>query len=446
MRPIRTVLLTALLVALHVRAAQAQSGAERCKATLLAVASAAASAVDTTDVDGQWCATLATFVIGTLDGRVRSAGGAASALRAPSLRDLQSRGAGNSAGAGGAAQGEAVPTVQPTAIASGSLAVLGSSGGSDAVVAISLNPLILFPSRPGSSTLERSRLADVTILAPIGGTDTSSRAAIDYVGVRVRVNLFAGGSARALDSAESLFRSRTVDRAKLKTELETILQDAPRTRDCVALLVAAAAPSAARQRDACGRSFDVQRVSDAGAAFRRYTAQLRDSVDARYLGLDLRYDRGDPTFGEVRGLDGTFLFAGLAMGKRIMPRDADQSSYGLRLRVGVQHIALDSGVVVDSLTSGTAFDAALAFEASYPSAFRPLRVIAGLEYRGGARIAPALDDALHRRGLQWRLSIDVPLTEANGIAVAVATPLSGGGRPTLNVSFNWQLLLQELAP
>ncbi|MCE9601437.1 MAG: hypothetical protein K8S21_04375 [Gemmatimonadetes bacterium] len=436
-RALRATLPCALLLLPLPRALHAQSGAERCKAALIAVSP------DTTDVDGKWCETLATYVIGSLDGRAR---GASSALAAPSARDLQSRTAGNSAGAGGAAQGEAVPTVQPTALASGSLAALGSGGGSDAVVAISLNPLSLFPSRAGASTLERSRLADVTILAPVGGSDTATAASLDYIGLRIRVNLFAGGSARALDSAESLFRSRVVDRAKLSAELAAILRDAPKAGECVALLVGAAAPSAARQRDACGRSFDVQRITDAGAAFRRYTAALRDSVDARYLGLDLRYDRGDPTFGEVPGLDGTFLFAGLAMGKRISPRDADQTSYGVRLRVGVQHIALDSGVVVDSVTSGTAFDAALAFEASYPTAFRPLRLLGGLEYRGGSRIAPTVDDALHRRGLQWRVSLDVPLTEANGIAVAFATPLSGGGKPTLNVSFNWQLLMQELVP
>lgn len=417
--------------------AAAQRGSARCRDAYVA------RFKDTIDVAPDWCRSLAVYAIQTLKER-------AARSKPPSLddepRDLQSRTSGNAAAAGGAAQNEAVPTVQPTAIAGGTLGAMGSGGGADGIVAISLNPASFFPSGSVRGDAARSRVFDVTILAPVGRSDTTSRAAPDYLGVRVRLN-FAGIRQRhVLDSAEVLFAKQADATARLAETLLVLLDSAPQADSCVTELLSESGPGDARLLAKCGQAFDVTPVSNVSAAFRRFTAHLRDSIDATYLGLDLRYDRGDPTFGEVAGLDGTFLFAGIAGGRRLVSRGDDQPSFGIRGRLGVQHITLDSGAVVTAVTTGTTVDAALAFEASYPSAFRPLRLMGGLEYRSGARIDSALDDALNRHGMQLRISLDVPLTAANGIAVSYATPLSGGGKPTLNVSFNWQLLLQELAP
>lgn len=348
-------------------------------------------------------------------------------------RDLQSRASGNSGGSTGS---EAVSTVQPTALAAGTLGALGSGGGADGIAAISLNPWTLL----GGTAPSSARKFDITLLTPTGNDTDSLR----YLGVRMRVNFESAAQSLILDRAEALFRQKVVMSLQLQRELETLFAKTPDPEACTAALVDA--DPGDDTSDACGDPFDVAAYDVSAAAFRRYTTDIREKLDANYFGLDLRYDRGDPTFGAVPGLDGTFIYAGVALGRRIGQARANGSTVGWRFRLGAQHITVDSGAVIDSLANGVSVDGAFAFEATYPSAFRPIRIIGGLEYRSGGPLPTTVDDALELEGLRWRLSIDIPVTDANGIAIAYATPLTGGGRPTLNVSFNWQMLLQKTVP
>src|SRR5256885_12796025 len=57
-------------------------------------------------------------------------------------RDLQTRAASQPGSAGAPSQGDAVPSVQPVAAASASIAAVGTGGGDNAITAISLNPSI----------------------------------------------------------------------------------------------------------------------------------------------------------------------------------------------------------------------------------------------------------------------------------------------------------------
>lgn len=370
-----------------------------------------------------------------------------SARNVLSPRDLQSRTSGDAGGAAGVSQGEAVPTIQPTALASGSLAALGSGGGSDALIAISLNPLGLFSSGTANGNqATRSRTADLTLFAPVGSTDDSSTDRPRYLGVRLRVNALSWRQGSVLDSAEQLFRDRVTRSAAWADSLATLLRTAPLVEACVREVLAGADRREDRVREFCGGAFDAGAAGSVAREFRAYTAAIRDSLDATFLGLDIRYDRGDPTFGAIAGLDGTFLFAGIVGGRSLRSGGPTLPSYGLRGRLGVQHATLGPGAVVTERASAVALDAAVAFDASYPATFRPLRLAAGLEYRRGDAITDAVDAALERDGLRWRIAIDVPLTAANGVTVAYATPLGGDGRPSLTVGFNWQMLLQELAP
>lgn len=409
----------------------AQDREASCRAALSEIDSRA-------DTSGAVCLRLPRAVAASLTARLGRA------PRVPikaSPRDLQSRASGNAAGGAGAAGTEAVATVQPTALAGGTLGALGTGGGADGIAAISLNPLAMLAGG-GAAGAAKSRIADITLLAPLANDPAGD--SLRYLGLRIRINTESAHQRRVLDSAESLFRNRVVANLASMRRLEAIFAEAPDAAACAGAL--AAAQPGDDVTSACGAPFDVGAYDVSGAAFRKYTATIRDSLDARYVGLDLRLDRGDPTFGAVPGLDGTFLYAGVAMGRRLIKRDADGLSIGWRGRVGAQYITVDSGAVTDSLRTGVATDVALAFEAIYPSAFRPIRIIGGVEYRSGSPLPSTTDDALELDGLRWRLSIDIPVTAANGVAIAYSTPLSGGGRPSLNVSFNWQLLLQELLP
>lgn len=349
-----------------------------------------------------------------------------------SPRTLQSRASGN---AGGTTGSEAVATTQPIALAGGTLAAFGGGGGADAIAAISLNPLTLLG---GGDKPSDARKYDITLLAPTGNDTDSLR----YLGVRVRYNVESKDQRRVLDEAERLFREGTRMRLPLLRELERLFAEAPAPAACARQLIDPGEATAARE--ACGAPFDVSRYALASRAFEDYTASIRDSLDQHYFGLDLRYDRGDPTFGAVPGLDGTFLYAGVAFGRRTHAREADGATIGWRARIAGQYIVVDSGPATATDANGIAADIAFAFEATYPAAFRPIRLLGGLEYRSGSPLPTTTDDALELDGLRWRLSLDIPVTAANGIAVAYSTPLSGGGRPTLNVSFNWQMLLREI--
>src|SRR5688572_17799256 len=109
-----------------------------------------------------------------------------------SQRQLQQANPAAASMAGSLAQSEATPAVSPTALASGSVAMVGSEAGDDALVALGINPAVLFFINEASEALAKySRFMDLSLFVPV--TETSTGAdddGLDYFGLRLRMNWF----------------------------------------------------------------------------------------------------------------------------------------------------------------------------------------------------------------------------------------------------------------
>jgi len=359
-------------------------------------------------------------------------------------RDFQSRTTGNPGTAGAPNQGEAVPTVQPLALAGGSIAAVGSEGGTDAIAAFSINPTVLFGAQDPVHAAALSRLLDLTVLAPVNDLDRDQNGKIDYWGVRARLNVIGPGAGKHLAEAVRAFAANTQRSANLAASLDTIVRETPRFAPCVAGFRADSV-SPERIGTACGRELDVAPDPETLERFRNALALARDSADARYLGLDLRLDQGDPTLGATPAAAGTRLFAGAAYGRRIVGPASNQPSFGIKGRVGVQHVSLDDATLAESDRTNTTLDGAVSFDFSYPYEFQPLKLAAGLEFRTGDPPVAGTEKEFQTNFLNARLSLDVPITAANSISITFTGPLTGKERPILAINGNWQLLLSGLS-
>jgi hypothetical protein len=355
-------------------------------------------------------------------------------------RDLQSRATGNAGTSGAASQGEAGPSVQPLALAGGSLAAVGSAGGADAMAAFTLNPAILFGAQSPARSAALSRLLDLTVLAPINDLDRDQDGQIDYYGIRARINVAGPGAGRHLVRAGRAFAARVQQSTNLSAILDTVLRAAPDFPNCVAALRQETVDSEEMQRT-CGRSVALSVDPKTLEDFREALQLARDSADAQYFGLDLRLDQGDPTLGATPGAAGTALFAGVAYGRRFVGPQTSRPSFGVKARLGLQHVSLDTAVMEGSGRSNIAIDGAAAFDFVYPYEFQPLKFAAGVEFRSGDPPLAGADEQFRTNFVQVRLSLDVPITAANSISIAFAGPLTGEERPTLSINANWQLLL-----
>ena len=359
-------------------------------------------------------------------------------------RDFQSRATGNAGTAGAPSQGEAVPSVQPLALAGGSLAAVGSEGGTDAIAAFTINPAILFGPQDETRAAALSRLLDLTVLAPVNDLDRDQDGKIDYWGIRARVNMTGPGAGKHLREAVTAFAARVQQSAIVAASLDTVLRETPDFERCVAAFRTDSV-EVEQVTGSCGRRLQIAPDAQTLERFREALAHARDSADARYLGLDLRLDQGDPTLGATPGAAGTALFAGLAYGRKILSTRPSQPSFGLRARLGVQHVSLDDIALAESDRNNTAIDGALAFDFTYPYEFQPLKLAAGLEFRAGDPPVDDMEKEFRTNFLQARLSLDIPITAANSISIAFAGPLTGKEKATLSINGNWQLLLSGLS-
>lgn len=232
------------------------------------------------------CAGLAGWLVDTLAEKVYE----------PPAGAVQSRRAGEAIPAGTTAQTEAVPGVQPTALASASLGVTGSKVGTDALTSISLNPATLFAGTDAEAAARWGRFTDITLFFPVTDAGDIGRS-LDYVGARVRMNITGVTDGdRLLKDAKAAFNA--VLRAE--TNLELDLRDALKSASDVKLCVSSALESEPGDRlDGCGGNITIGLSPSAYKKLRESLAAVREKADARYLGLDLRVESGDPTLGAV---------------------------------------------------------------------------------------------------------------------------------------------------
>lgn len=351
-----------------------------------------------------------------------------------SPRDVQSGVGGSAAPAGSPAQGSAVPSTMPTALAATTVAAVAHDSGTTTITAISLNPMILFSASGDPLEIARlSRLLDITLFVPVDGLDEDDDGRIDYAGARLRINLMAGSQSHdLLDRLSEAVRAE-MDLASL---IEPMLIEATDPGRCVASLNASEATTAVVTESCDGPlplRVDEARYTGLRAAMR----EAREAADARYLGLDLRVDTGDPVFGTAHHAPGTSLVAAVAAGRRITDATGGAST-GIRGRVGARYVTLRDTTVTD-----WQLDGGLAFEASRPVEDQRIELSLGLEFRFSGNRTSA--EVLRTRYAEIRGGITVPIAGASAVVVSLSAPIWGDVSPTLSVSGNWRQLLGALS-
>lgn len=353
-------------------------------------------------------------------------------------RDLQSRTSGE-ASAPSQDQGEALPSVQPVALAGVSLSALGGASGSTALIALSLNPLTIARGGGATKSVSATRTMDATLFLPATTADSATNGRPDYWGVRLRLDL-SSLRGLALRQVATRFGESLAASTAAAERFGAVLSQARDPGRCFDA-VNADSSTADDVTQACGRSFSLDLDTESYARYRESLARLRDSVDASYVGFDLRAEGGDPSLGAQESFSVRSLYAAVAGGRRAPASQEGMTEYGLRFRAGVQVFSVDSGSVVSEKTDGSIWDLAIGAEAMVPQDFKPIRVQAALEYRDGQGVTTALREALQLGGLAFRVSAEVPIRGADGITVSYVKPFDGDLNPRLAISYSIQALL-----
>lgn len=359
-----------------------------------------------------------------------------------SPRNVQPRIGQRPAGGGSLANTEAIPSVIPVSAAAASLAAVGTEAGTDALVALSLNPSIFLGGLDSTaSAATSSRLSDLTVFVPVSGLDRDEDGQVDYLGVRLRLNALAAGLGRDLaEEAASRFGDLLEGQVASADAVELVLYGAPDLPTCVDILLDGST-GAAEMSAACGRDVPITPSPDQIEAFRRELAILRHEIDSEYFGLDVRLDFGDPTLGDVPGADGTRIFGGVGYGKRFVAQEPGKRSAGFRAHLGVRFTTLDDPDMTDD--SDLQVEAGFGFEAVYPTGFEPVRLVVGLDGRFGDPPEEALEEEFEADVVMLRGSLSVPFTISNAVTLSFGTPLMGDVTPVLSVSTNFGLLLPD---
>ena len=358
-----------------------------------------------------------------------------------SQRDLQNPAPQAPELSGTPAQGHSIPGVQPAGVASGTIAALGTRAGQDAIAALSVNPAVLFLAEAATEQLARlSRLADVTVFIPVSSITGDDRPAgtddgkLRYFGTRVRLNFTGSSSGSAVwKAADELLRARISSSAKTATAIEDLLRTTSNPKACAEALLDS--PTTVAVTNACGAPFGFTPDMAQAARLREALVNVRRAADAKYLGVDVRIDFGDPTMGEVADARGRSLFAGVAVGRRFIGRGSSRT--GVRARLGLRHAKLDTEEEAEFAAEGGA-----GIELSRFVGDDELNLSTGIEFRFG-NAPDNLTDQFQTNFTMLRGSLLLPITSGNSLSINVGAPVSGDVSPIFSVNFNWGLLLSD---
>jgi hypothetical protein len=383
------------------------------------------------------CAFLAAFLVDTLQARIRLTDPGSR----PSPRTYQSTRAGSAVAAGTPGQAEAVPGVQPTALAAASISAAGTDSGSKAITAISLNPATLFGGSDSVFAAKWSRFADLTLLVPLDRKSATSAAGLSYFGLRSRINVTAISQGdQLLTSMLHTFTSILEAANDLNNQLLPLLlalDTQAKVEDCVRALMNADVGSAPAE---CGGRFKIAFPAELYGKLRAEIAHVREVADAHYFGLDLRFDTGDPTLGASPDRDVTSLAVGIAQGQRALGKRPTDAMIARRF-YGAARYTKPKDTTKPVVWSG---DAGIAFEVS-----RLVQADQYVQFSGGllARVSSgeaAVRDKMQPNFLTLQTGLTIPLAGGSSLAVGFSAPLVGKVSPSLSVNFNWGLLLSAL--
>lgn len=329
---------------------------------------------------------------------------------------------------GSAGQTSAVPStdISPLAGVTGSL--VGTETGTKTLTEITLNPFTLLNADDADKTTWGSRAGDVTVLLPV--EHSASLGDIAYVGVRVRLNLLGFGSSRALrEQLGQSYRALWKQSEVLSQGIDQALETSTTPETCIPALVAGEAPG--EVRDKCGAVVDARALDEFERDFRGRVEALRREVDRRYLGLDLRYDHGDPRFSGFAERRGARLLAAVAAAQRLDPVDKPNQYLQLRARVGAAYTYLDA-----LRTTDYSLDAAVAMEVGSQMEGGLVRFSFGGEGRFFGKTSTQ-----ESRYLDLVLGLVVPFGTGAGIGLGLTLPLVSppGAARTATLGINGDL-------
>ena len=384
------------------------------------------------------CTTLSALLTTSILDKIRNSD-EAPAVTPRLVQSVRSEGA---TATGTPAQAEAVPSIQPTAVAAASLAAAGTDSGSKTIAAISLNPATLFGGTDTATVAKWSRVGDFTLLVPLSkeSPGVADVVGLRYLGVRGRLNLtgITAGDG-LLDEMDEAFRDvLRQDQALFETVRGALLAlpNEAAMRQCADALLdgeVGAAPPACKGNV----RIDVSRATF--NALLDKVRLVREKADARYFGLDLRLDVGDPTLGADPDNDVTAFSFGLAYGQRFLRAHASDVTSAVRLRLAARYTDpkhVPDGVLW-AVEGGGGLELSRLLQSDQFAQFS-----AGLDFRYSGS-DEVVRDRLQPNFLAARGGLTVPLVGGASISLGLNAPLTGDVSPSLTANINWGLLLSS---
>jgi hypothetical protein len=385
------------------------------------------------------------------------------------------------------AQTDAVPSIQPVSQASANAALAATRAGERVFASVAVNPAGIFTTSTTDPAQQAAgatytRVADLSLILPINpaGSTTGSGGlgSFDYVGFRLRVNatgLFKDSLyGLATKKVDATFKSALAAEGQVDNKIGPLLaafdpsacaasylSGAKVAPDCSAQVQTSAATFASRLgaatacaeaivtalptniEAACNQSLDVfDNSRKAEAALHAALATLRDQYDADYIGLDARYDFGDPTFSGLAIARGSHLLAALAFGHRFLLGDADAGSrhpfFGLKARLGYQLTSLN-----DNMDRTGSLDFAGGIETGIINNLQVFKISAGAEGRHTWSTVPTAADT---NFVDIKIGIDIPQSDGTRLGALLSLPTEGSHGTTLSLVGNWSALTGALSP
>jgi len=387
---------------------------------------------------------------------------------------------------GSPVQTEAVPSSIPVAQSGVNAGVAGTPTGMRLVTSVALNPAGLVttsasttdPGAQKAGTLA-ARIADLSVVLPIDTTGnrkptSGALGSFDFVGVRLRLNALPFfqddlyGQARKI--SEMSFAKALAAEGSASDSIASLLSSfdpsgcaqaiamgAPTPRQCSSPQPADFArqiAAAARCADAIESAVQDQIVAQCGKPIPQLDAERttelalynalqfrRDQHDADYVGLDIRYDYGDPTFSNDPAARGNYLLAGAAAGHRFLGGGATDSArrfFGVRARLGWSYASL-----TQSGSTNNSVDYAGGLEIGTITDFKVLKLSAGVEGRQTSGTPAATVDT---NFIDTKIGVEIPLANGAKLGAVLSIPVNGNHVTTLGVSANWNALLGALQP
>jgi hypothetical protein len=318
---------------------------------------------------------------------------------------------------GSAGQIDPVESLQPITLAGGALSLAGTRTGTQGVATITVNPLAL--ASPESVTA--GRLLDLSVVAPFNLESTMGDQ-LRFVGLRLRVNATAPISTKKLKAALVAFEQAA---GKLAAGVEDILRQAPNPRACVEDIMVNGRVTAA----ACGQALDAGSAQTTSTISYAEVAAARREADGYYLGLDVRFDHGDPTAGGMMGADGTRLVGALAGGIRL--EQGASWDVELRFRAGVDYFHARAGAVATPIDPVVAADwgGALLLSGHVTADTEKQRMAFGVGVEGRQSKDDAAAALVQTNFVNLNLMAVVPATSGGDLGIAVSIPINDSKVP-----------------